>query len=54
MLKRLLIENIAIIDRLDIEFDKGLTILTGELVQVNLLSLILYLCFLEQNSKKKL
>ncbi|ADQ46222.1 DNA repair protein RecN [Caldicellulosiruptor kronotskyensis 2002] len=30
MLKRLLIENIAIIDRLDIEFDKGLTILTGE------------------------
>lgn len=30
MLKRLLIENIAIIEKLEIEFDKGLSILTGE------------------------
>lgn len=31
MLKRLLIENIVIIDRFDIEFDKGLIILIGEI-----------------------
>ncbi|WAM32842.1 DNA repair protein RecN [Caldicellulosiruptor morganii] len=30
MLKRLYIENIAIIDRLEIEFERGLSILTGE------------------------
>ncbi|WAM30629.1 DNA repair protein RecN [Caldicellulosiruptor naganoensis] len=30
MLKRLYIENIAIIDKLEIEFEKGLSILTGE------------------------
>lgn len=30
MLERLIIENVALIDRLDLELDRGLTVLTGE------------------------
>ena len=41
MLKRLSIKNVALIERLDMDFDNGLNVLTGETGAVNPLLLTL-------------
>ena len=41
MLIQIDIENVAVIERASIEFDKGLNVITGETEQVNLCSLAL-------------
>ena len=50
MLQRILIQNYALIDSLELDLNKGLNIITGETGQENLFSLVHCLLILGQRS----